>query len=309
MVAPSRRRSETPAAGNHHRAGATRGTSGLALPDCVGEFDAKTSLFLHSDAGLGEQLRFASCLPEVTARLKRCVLACDPRLVDLFQRSFPFAEVHLHPVSELNCDAAARCDCRSTLANVFEAVRRESNGEPRFRRYLAADANAVRRWRARLAEIGNGLTVGISWRGSKDIAESGRRPSTLEQWRPVLETPGVRFVNLQHDARPQELRAIRELTGVTIHHWDDVAPRKHVDDLAAQMATLDLVIAADPTTAHLAAGLGVAVWTLSLRHAEESDLPAAGTMKTYRRSETANRQAIFTDLADDLRAVIGGPSS
>ena len=56
------------------------------------------TLFIHAEQGVGEEIMFASCLPEVIAPADSCVIECDKRLVPLFTRSFPKAKVirHMH---------------------------------------------------------------------------------------------------------------------------------------------------------------------------------------------------------------------
>ena len=44
-------------------------------------------------------MMFASCLPQILATASRCIVECDPRLVPLFARSFPLADVVAKPFS------------------------------------------------------------------------------------------------------------------------------------------------------------------------------------------------------------------
>ena len=42
---------------------------------------------------------FASCIPDLVAKSAQCVIECDPRLVPLFARSFPLADVVGRPLA------------------------------------------------------------------------------------------------------------------------------------------------------------------------------------------------------------------
>ena len=50
------------------------------------------------------------------------------------------------------------------------------------------------RWRETLAALGPEPTVGVCWKSLKLTGSRARCFSPFELWRPVLETPGVRFV-------------------------------------------------------------------------------------------------------------------
>ena len=54
-----------------------------------GESTETCSLVVVPEQGIGTQLMFASCLPDLLRRVSRVTLACDPRLVGLMKRSFP----------------------------------------------------------------------------------------------------------------------------------------------------------------------------------------------------------------------------
>jgi len=43
--------------------------------------------------GVGDEIMFASCLPDVIAEADLCIVECDKRLIPLFARSFPKAQV------------------------------------------------------------------------------------------------------------------------------------------------------------------------------------------------------------------------
>jgi hypothetical protein len=53
---------------------------------------------------------------------------------------------------------------------------------------------------------------------------------------------------------------LRQQYGFVVHDWDDADPLRNLDDFAAQIAALDLVISVDNSTVHMAGGLGVPTW-------------------------------------------------
>ncbi len=102
-----------------------------------------------------------------------------------------------------------------------------------------------------------GPKVGIVWAGAprpndrRSALVDRRRSLTTDRLAPLLGLPGITFVSLQKGAPPPP-----PMIGLIGEDWDFA-------DTAALVAALDLVIAVDTSTAHLAGALGKPVWILS----------------------------------------------
>ena len=104
---------------------------------------------------------FASCLPEILATASQCVIECDPRLVPLFARSFPLADVVATASLDRGRRGAMVVDVQIAAGSLPRFLRRNLGAFPRRQRYLAACPWRRARWRERYAQLGNGLKVGI----------------------------------------------------------------------------------------------------------------------------------------------------
>ncbi|HEY2147428.1 MAG TPA: hypothetical protein VGH32_05795, partial [Pirellulales bacterium] len=51
------------------------------------------TILVHAEQGIGDEILFASCIPDLIARGGRTIVVCEPRLERLFARSFPEAIV------------------------------------------------------------------------------------------------------------------------------------------------------------------------------------------------------------------------
>ena len=78
----------------------------------------------------------------------------------------------------------------------------------------------------------------------------------LEELRPVLQVPGVRFVSMQHDSTAEEEALARSLGIAT---WGG---GKTLDEAAALITALDLVISVANSSAHLTGALGRPGWVM-----------------------------------------------
>jgi ADP-heptose:LPS heptosyltransferase len=150
------------------------------------------------------------------------------------------------------------------------------------------------------------LKVGISWRGGADEHVRRMRSTILDQWSELLRTPRIQFINLQYGATAEELAHVERETGIRIHHWNDADPLCDLDDFAAQIAALDLVISVDNSTVHMAGALGVETWVLLPFAADwrwmldRSDTPWYCRVRLFRQPRAGCWPPTFSDVAAEL---------
>lgn len=265
-------------------------------------------ILVYAEQGVGEEIMFTSCLREICDATDHCILECDVRLVPLFARSFP--AVTVIPQTELDGAPLQQVlpplDYKLPLGSLPRHFRNAFSDFNGHGPWLTPCRKAVDRWKSRYAALGPGLKVGISWRGGLRAGSSRIRSTELLQWQDVLTTPHVHFVNLQYGDCQKELDNIRDRLGVTIHDWDDADPLRNLDDFAAQVAALDLVISVDNSTVHMAGGLGIPVWCL-LAYVpnwrwmlERDDSPWYPGMKLVRQRAHGDWPHLFGRVAQDL---------
>jgi tetratricopeptide (TPR) repeat protein len=233
-----------------------------------------------AEQGIGDQVMFASCLEEIAHAATACVVECAPRLVPLFAHSFP--DIQVVPVSsatpapqsptgeaieggwdgERSVSEADGCQVTEFIGSLPRTTRRRIEDFPTKIGFLKASPSRVASWRARLSRGGAAFKVGISWSGGKDRETQLKRSIPLEQWGPLFQVPGIRFVNLQHGPAAAAAALARSRFGVALDDGTDCNPLQDLDDFCAKLAALDLVISADNSTVHFAGALGRPVWTL-----------------------------------------------
>ena len=221
------------------------------------------ALFITAEQGVGDEIMFASCLPDCLAAAGTCVVECDARLVPLFARSFPAATFIARLAHATDYPATAPLpDARIAIGSLPRFFRNRAEQFSARARYLVPDAVAVAAWRARYAALGPGLKVGISWRGGRDPLAQRTRSLALGAWAEFARVPGVQLINLQYGDTRTELDAARSEHAMEIHDWADADALKDLDGLAARIAALDLVISVDNATVHLAGAVGTPTWAM-----------------------------------------------
>ncbi len=218
-------------------------------------------ILVWAEQGIGDELYFASLYPQLLAQGAKCIFEVEHRLVDLMQRSFPDAVV----VERLSPPApeamSPGIDFQCAAGSLMRFFLTSFDGGASRENYLVADADRVKKLRARYLTAGIEKVVGLGW-STPQLNNAKREDLPIEIFDPILQTPGVRFVNLQYGDRQAELDAAYERTGVRIYQDEDIDPLQDMDGFAAQESAMDLVISNVNSTAVLAAGLGVPVWGL-----------------------------------------------
>jgi tetratricopeptide (TPR) repeat protein len=234
---------------------------------------AGKSLLLFGEQGLGDEVMFANYLPDLIEALGqdgRLSLALEPRLVPLFQRSFPTVAVGPHATYKLDgytLRAApfvdeAQVDLWAPLASPLRRFRRSVESFPARARYLEADPERVAHW-ARWARGLPGRKVGLLWKSLKLDGARLREFSPFEQWAPVLATPGVSFVNLQYGESAAERAHAKAAFGIEIHQPPGIDLKDELDEVAALTCALDLALGPPNATSNIAAACGAEAWFIT----------------------------------------------
>jgi len=235
----------------------------LAIAEWDGTPAPDALLLICAEQGLGDQIMLASCIPDASARVGECWLECDPRLVPLFARSFPAVRVFPRVAAGPPAWAAAgrTPDFQIVFGSLPLLLRRRLEDFPPPRAYLRADTVRVARWRARLAGLGTGPCIGISWRGGGPTTRGRLRSIPLQQWVPILDRDNAIFVNLQYGPCEQELSALHtSLGGTKVHEFPEAI--SDYEETVALVAALDGVISVQTAVAELAGALGCPTWIL-----------------------------------------------
>ena len=99
--------------------------------------------------------------------------------------------------------------------------------------------------------------MGVSWRSTDLAGDRAPQCTKLVQWGAILRVAGVHFVNVQYDECEAELSEAEAAHGVKIQRYPEVDMFNDLDETAALMRGLDLVITAPTSVSILSAALGV----------------------------------------------------
>ncbi len=228
---------------------------GLPWNEWRGEPVQGTRILVWPEQGLGDEMLFATCVPDLVALGAEVTLALDPRLVDLYSRAWP--DVVVVPDGAWG---SGSFDWQIPLGGLPRYLRpSRTDFRPQWSQLVPARAQLVA-WGDRLKPLGPGLRVGINWRSGLRGTDRRRYYAALQDWRPIFEVPGVELVNLQYDDCREELETMEHATGRRVHRWPAVDLKQDLESVAALAWHLDLVIAAPTAVTSLAGAVGTETW-------------------------------------------------
>jgi tetratricopeptide (TPR) repeat protein len=250
----------------------------LKAPVWNGEPLAGKRLLVVGEQGLGDELMFSTVLPDLADAVGpdgKLQIAVDPRLVGLFARSFPTAEVGSYDDRRvISRDGGqevrfipwavedAEPDFYAPMGTPLQFLRKSVEDFPP-RALLKPDPQRVTAYRQRLEALGHGPFVGICWRSMMQDIKRQKYFSPLDAWGPVLTAKGITLVNVQYGECSEDLARARAQHGVDIIAFEDLDLKQDIEGAAALSAALDLVISAPTAAAAIAAATGTEVWFLT----------------------------------------------
>jgi tetratricopeptide (TPR) repeat protein len=280
----------------------------LAVPEWRGDRLPGGTLLVYWEQGLGDVILFASCLSEVLAKVGRLLLNVPDPLAPLFARSFPGAEIVTGARDSAGEWLRGRGEIHACapIGSLMRLFRTDRSSFPRRAGYLSADPARVDAWRERLAALGPGRKLGISWRGGLFRTGRAQRSLPLSAFGALLRVPETTWVSVQYGDCSADLAALAQAGGPRLCHWPEAI--KEFEELAGLLSALDGVVTVCNTTAHLAGALGLPGFVLAPRGASwryqtgEAALPWYPSLRVLRQREEGEWTAVIAEAERAIRS-------
>lgn len=215
------------------------------------------TLLIWREQGLGDELMFFSVLSEACQVCRNIIVECDPRLIPIFNRSFPNILFRSHGnIIEGNSNFSD-FDFHVSIGNLFAHFRPTIQSFNVNRPYLTPDSDLSEKFSDRLKKLPGRFKVGIAWRSTKLNVERNSSYTSLSDWKEILSLPNIDFINLQHGDCADELANCENEYGIKIHNWDDIDLMNDLESVFALTSNLDLVVTPCTAISEIAPSLGV----------------------------------------------------
>ncbi len=218
------------------------------------------TVVLYGEQGIGDEISFASMLPDAIRHCRKVILDCDPRLKGLFQRSFPGLSVHgtrmaktgQWPKEDWEFDASL------ALGQIGEYFRTTEESFPRTP-YLMPCPTRKAMWKSLFK---GKPAIGIAWSGG--VAKTGmrQRRTSLQDWLPLFQSVDAHFVCLQYRDAENEIKAFRKEYPFDLVQYPWATLTGDYDDTAALVGALDCVVGVPTSVVHLSGAVGTKTFAM-----------------------------------------------
>ncbi|WP_323797050.1 tetratricopeptide repeat protein [Nisaea sp.] len=227
-------------------------------------------LLVCAEEGVGDEILYASILPEIRELGAELVLECDERLLPVFRRSFPDALVHAYaragdgfrPVQKYDWLPQDKpVDYAIDAGSLTFYFRRTLEDFAKTRPYLEPDPHRVLQVRDMLNKTGDGLKIALAWRSRKSTAFRDVHYTALKDWVPIFALPEAQVFSIQYGENwDTEIETLKRETG----HGPTILPELDLtddfDDILALISSVDVLICPSSTLGWIGGALGKETW-------------------------------------------------
>ena len=230
-------------------------------------------LFVTAEQGLGDEIMYATTLPDVLRDLGadgKLGIGVEPRLVPLFQKAFPTAVVVAHRTGKhqnrnvrIYPDITdwSEWDNWAIMGDFLAPYRPTLESFPAHNAFFKPDPERVAYWKAILNGVNDKPKVGLLWKSLIKHSRRDRYYSPFEQWQDILHIEGIQFVNLQYGDTTEEM-AEAQAAGLDIWTPPGIDLKNDLDDLSALCAAMDCILGPSNATSNIAGAVGAPIWIL-----------------------------------------------
>ena len=230
------------------------------VPAWNGEDLTGKRLLVWREQGLGDEILFGSCLPDLLGLgAEKIILECDGRLVPILSRSFPdFIVREQAYYSPGGAPVHKDFDLHIPIGSLMRHLRRTIESFDKSGPYLIPSEDLVEHYREKLRPFPAKPVIGICWRSGKLSPVRNLSYTSLMDWEPILRLD-VNIVSLQYGDAEAEIKEAEEKLGIRIIHWPDLDQKNDLEKVFALMANLDLVISVNTAPLRMSSAIGVPV--------------------------------------------------
>ena len=265
-------------------------------PNWNGEDLKGKKVFLHPEQGLGDTIHFMRYAPIVKQLADYVYLELPQAIVPLAQKQVLADEIINQGDTLPDFDFHAPfMDLPRILGTTLETI-------PADGPYLLVDPKLRQKWRNWKQQY-SGTKIGLNWYGNPANPAERFRKIPPEDLTPLSDLAGINWFNLQKDEGTNVSSDLSDKFNLI-----DTGPSP-LQETAALIMELDLVITTDTAVAHLAGALGKPVWIL-LHHAPDWRWLTSGdtnlwypTARLFRQSTPGDWQEVIENVIRELKVL------
>jgi tetratricopeptide (TPR) repeat protein len=211
------------------------------------------NIIIWSEQGIGDQILFSSLLFDALSTANNFTISIDPRLIQLFSRSFSWAK-NINFISKDEIITEAQYDYHLPIGSLGKFFR---NSDKDFDKhpiaYLKSDESRTNFLKEKINKKNHAI-CGVSWKSS-NLELGAEKSLTLRQLNSILSSPNKLFLNLQYGETRKEIEKNFKEFNVEIQSIEEIDNFNDIDGLASLISACDYIVTTSNVTAHIAGAL------------------------------------------------------
>lgn len=237
--------------------GAWRSLRRFEQPRWQGEMHTDKSILIWREQGLGDEIEFSTCLQDLHETNLNVIFECDPRLVGIYQRTFPRFKIRPESIDKQYLPLYDDFDAQCPIGSLPRFFRRKIESFNKKIPIWKPENGALECIKDRLNPYREKTLVGISWRSGVLKIERNTNYTNLLDWQELLRQEELQFVNLQYGDCEDEILQVEQALGIQILRWPDIDLRNNLEMVLALISELDCVCSVGTAVSSIAGYSGV----------------------------------------------------
>jgi tetratricopeptide (TPR) repeat protein len=226
-------------------------------PRWNGENCEHKTLLIWREQGIGDEILFYTCLPDLVNLNTKVIVECEERLVEILTRSFPMFIIRSENFKTLDFSSHEEdYDFHLPVGSLMQYFRPDISKfnikKPIFK---VNEKLANEHERNLILKNSFKKRIGICWRSEKLDMERNNHYLIIEDLVPILQNSDFNFINLQYGECEEELLRIESMCGINIIRWEELDLKNDIDSVIALISRLDLVITVGTAVSSMAASI------------------------------------------------------
>ena len=217
----------------------------------------KGKYLIIREQGVGDEILYSSIYEEFLNDIDNTVIECDPRLLNLYKRSFPKYRDKFVRIGTItnNEDRFKKIDNLIYAGSLGKYYRKKIK-DFRNNSFLKIDPKKFKDMKKKLSIYKKKHKIGLSWKSFSDKFATDKSLG-LKDFDKIFSLTNCDIFNLQYGVVEDEINGFNNITKNKLLNIEGLDLNNDFEGIASLLKSIDVFITVSNSTAHLAGALGV----------------------------------------------------
>ncbi len=222
---------------------------------------ACNELIIWTEQGIGDFILFSQIFEDVIETVSKVNVLIDDRLSEIYSRTYP----EINFITKTKLDPDKQFEFQIPIGSLGKIFRNNMHDFDKrlSSRNLTGNIDLINEIKPKINKISRNKSkiCGISWT-STNLNLGDDKSLNLRNLTNVLNFADHVYIDLQYVDSEYERKTLLEVTGLTIHKFDEIDSFNDLERVFSLISLCDYVITVSNSVAHMAAALGKPVYLL-----------------------------------------------